>query len=669
MLAGEPPYQGSSAQAIVAKVITEKAPPVTAARDTVPGHVAAAIARALQKMPADRFKTAAAFADALTNTAFTAPTGTVATGIEAAPEAARRTVPTWLFAATAVLAVAAVALLGLRSLAGGSPAAVTRFTVELGDELPIASTNFDRIDISPDGSRLAMLVSAQEAQMAIAVRAMDQLDVTVVPRTDNARNPVFSPDNEWLAFRQNGAIRKIRLAGGTPLTLAEGAGWTGVSWGKDGTIVFVAGGSGGLRRIPEAGGPVDTLTTPDGEGHSWPYQLPNGRGVLFTVGTSNDDSRIAVVDIASGAVTELLEGVRARYVATGYLVYASADGGVLAAPFDQDRLEVVGPAVPLLEGVSVASTRSARFAVAGNGTLVYQTGGAGAGGPLVRVERDGAESVVVDAAREYNLVRYSPDGSRVAVQLEDDIWIHDVVGGTATRLTVEGSNQSPVWSPDGGRVAFGSQRDGGLGVWWRAVDGSTPAERLVETRFPPHPGGWTPDGRRLVYRQAGEGTARDLWALTLEGDSGAAPYLATEFEEAAPVLSPDGRWLAYVSNETGRYEVYVRAFPASGGRIPVSTEGGFEPLWSRDGTELYYRSGGGGGGSLVAAEVELTPTFRVVRRAVLFNTPGYRWRFLVPAYDVHPDGSFLFMKMEGGGTSSTMVVLNWFEELKEAVAR
>jgi serine/threonine-protein kinase len=664
MLAGEPPYQGSTAQAIVAKVITEKAPPVTAARDTVPGHVNSAIVKALNKMPADRFSTAAAFANALTNTAFTTPATAIDQVTTVAAGPTRRAVPLWMFTATAVIAVVTTALAVFGTGGTQVDPAVAKFDVQAIAGNP-PGTQWGRVDVSPDGSMIAYLWNIEGTTATqIVLRRLDQLEGTVVPRTEDARNPTFSPDGEWVAFFAGGSIKKIRLAGGPPLGLADGVMPRGLSWGNDRTIVFT--GQTGLLRMPEAGGVADTLTVAElGRAHNWPDQLPNGKGVVFTDFSGNENARVAVVDLESGSVTELVEGLHARYVSTGHLVYGSPDGSLLAIPFDQDRLIVTGAAVPLLEGVSLSGSGSTRFAVSANGTLVYQTG-SGGGRMLVRVDRDGVETALSNDTRTFNEPRYSPDGSRIAVSIQDDqedIWIYDVVGNTSTRLTVEGDNRAPTWTPDGRFVTFGSRgRDSVQGVFWRAVDGSTPAEMLVATPGSdyPYPGTWTPDGRQLVYRVIE--ASRNLWALTMDGDTLSEHYLATDFQEEGPVLSPAGRWVAYTSNETGQREVYVRAFPESSGRIPVSTDGGNEPLWSRDGTELFYRAAG----RLVAATVELTPSFRVVSRQDLFDVSQYQARTLMAGYDVHADGSFLMLKIQGG-SSEMIVVLNWFEELKEAV--
>ncbi|MDP2577143.1 MAG: hypothetical protein Q8W48_05485, partial [Candidatus Palauibacterales bacterium] len=428
-----------------------------------------------------------------------------------------------------------------------------------------------------------------------------------------------------------------------------------------------------LSRVSAAGGTPEVVSTLDVEAgeasHRWPEVLPGGQAVLFTAFFSGSESNVVVLTLETGeAKTVIQSGTHARYVETGHLVYGSVDGSLLAVPFDLKRLEVTGPPVSLLEGLMVKPTLAAEFAISPNGSLVYLAGEL-ADLSLVTVDRQGVEQILLEGLRLPEAPRFSPDGGRIALAVEEggnrDIWIYEMEQGTLSRLTFEGDNRYPVWTPAGDRVHFTTDRvSTDRDLFWRLADGSGAAELLLTHEGQVWEGAWSPDAKWLAFRAIGPTTGRDLYVLPLEGDGTARTYLQTTFDERSPAISPDGRWLAYASNEAGRDEVYVRAFPEPGGRWQVSADGGTEPLWAPSGRELFYRDDD----KFVAVAIETEPVFRTGAREVLFEG-AFVANSSHANYDISPDGE-RFVLIKGSEESNQLViVLNWFEELRRRMER
>lgn len=664
MLAGDPPYTGSTAQAIVAKVITEKAPMVTASRDTVPGHVAAAIAQSLNKMPADRFSSAAAFADALTNPAFTIPTTAEPVAeVAVQPAPARRMVP--------VAAAATVVVLGLgfvlgRTFAPDPPLRLTRFTVGPPDS---ASSITGRccgrsIALSPDGSQVVFVTSGN----GVARRNLDQLTSELIPVAEGGSVPFFSPNGRWLGYHADGRLRKAPLGGGPSIPIADVGRAVGASWG-DNDVIIVGSNTGGLSTVSAAGGELVQVTTPDeGRNHRFPRMLPGGNAALFTIlGDVLDMARIAVVDLESGTIDTLAFGTHAEY-ASGYLVFAGVEGTLLAQPFDADARRTTGPAVALLEGISISGSAMPEFAVSQNGALAYHTGRGASGETLALVTATSRLPISLPESGNLEGPAFSPDGRRIAMRMvglgdAQDIRVFDRDQGTLDRLTVEGAiNRAPLWTSDGRRIAFASNRDGPFNLYWKPFDGSGPAERILETDYSTFPSSWLPDGRTLVFNAVREGTGWDIGRVTV-GDSAPTWILSSEFDEYHAQVSPDGLWLAYTSNLSGEVEVYVQAVNGQGARYRISTNGGWSPRWSSpDGEMLYFVSDG----NLIAASLQTDPEVRVTERTELFGgvTDLQQWNV---NYDVHPSGEGFLVIDQGGGTSGRQIVwiLDWLEIVRE----
>jgi serine/threonine-protein kinase len=670
MLTGEPPHQGSTAQAIVARVITEEPRSITLQRRTVPPHVADAVHKALNKLPADRFSSAASFAEALVTPGYVTP---AATRAEAAAGEPRRRDWRQLALAGALVVAIGVAVTGwLRSAPEPS---VTRFMVALPAGQGVSNRFGTTMAISPDGSRF-VYVGPGEAGVQLWLRSMNDLNATPLPGTTGASSPFFSPDAQSVAFFLTSPslqLRVVSLAGGPPLTLADSATPLGGSWGRDGYLyVSKVGQQDGLARVPQAGGPFEELAWPDSAGgreYWWPEALPNGRGVLVaSAGTSANDTDIGVLDLETREVKLILRGLTARYASPGFIVYTRADGALLAAPFDQDRLELTGPSIPLIEGVVTKASAASEFTISGTGTLIYLSGEPGAE-QLTWVERDGAERPV-DASLQHDFgsLALSPDGSRIVLsyqgEAEQDLWLYDIGQATLSRLTFQGDlNERAAWLPDGRQFTFMSNASGQRALHTMSADGSGPPTLTIGTHRPLQEADWSRDGRWLVFRSGpgGEATARDIHYLE-RGDTTPRTFLATEFDELNPKISPDGRWLAYVANESGRDEVYVRPFPGPGGRWQVSTDGGTEPLWANNGRELFYRSTAG---MLVRAEVRTGTTFSVGARTPLFSVSQFDSDRTHTFYDISPDDRRFLMVKQLGGAREVVVVLNWFQEVEE----
>jgi serine/threonine-protein kinase len=684
MLVGDPPFTGSSAQAIVAKVVTEKPAAIRRVRDRVPEQVEDAVLTALEKLPADRFATAAAFAEALTNPTFTTTRlATTRSGPPVLDWRQRMTVPALM---AAVLLAAALLWVVTRP---PPPQPVARYLVSLPEGQGLSGTPWSRLAISPDGSRL-VYVGDGERGTRLFVRTRDQLHATALPGTEGAINPVFSPEGSRVAFMDRvagGHIRVVSLAGGPAVSVTDSAvGAPGLTWGYDGFIYYDVLGAGPLMRVRETGGPAESIGRLDstrGELQlAWPDALPNGRGLIMTVshggpgaGGSEADE-IAVLDLATGTHRVLVRGVFARYVRSGHLVYVTAEGVLMGVPFDPDRMELAGEAVALTQGVGVRVGGGAvDLAVSASGTLWYVAGSVGSAGTqeVVWVERDGAATPV--AAGWAGLISdpvLSPDGKRLAVgtrELVSEVLIKELDQGPLSKLTEPGSNHvRPAWSADGRSVAFVAEGFPDRNLYQRLADGSRSATLLLDVERPVEEAVFSRDGVWLIYRTGlfvGEG---DLHARRLGSDSSIV-LVATPAFETSPALSPDGRWLAYVSNESSTPEVYVRPFPTGDGRRQISVQGGQEPVWAHSGRELFYRTASGAIPQQMAIEILPGPTFTAGERRTLFPLTRFVLSSSHQQYTVAPgDQRFVMIRATGSERADQLVVVeNFFEVLRSTV--
>jgi serine/threonine protein kinase/Tol biopolymer transport system component len=558
-----------------------------------------------------------------------------------------------------------------------SPMPVSRLTITLPPGQQLTSLeNGPALAISPDGTRLAYSALKGGTQQ-LYLRAMDSLEATPIPGTEGAMNPFFSPDGQWVGFFAGGALKKVSVSGGVAVTLGVASNPGGASWSSQGMITFAPTQVGALEQVQEAGGTPQSLThfEKGDSTHRWPEFLPGGGALLFAAAPNSINfsiGQVAAQMVGTGERRNLIQGgMSPRYAPTGHLVYAQG-GSLMAVPFDPQRLTTTGTAIPIVEGVLQSPFSGAvQYGFSNSGSLVYVSGGVqSAQSRLVWISRKGTEQPLAAPPRAYLNPRLSPDGLRLGVTITEQdsyIWLYDL-RDTFTRLTFEGNaNNGAVWTPDGKRIAFSSNPKGGpLNLFWLLADGGGGLERLTTSQYLHAPMSWSPDGKLLAFFEVNPHTQRDIWVLRMS-DRKALPFLQTPFNEAVPRFSPDGRWLAYISDESGRYEIYVQSYPGPGGKWQISTEGGTEPAWNRNGRELFYRSGD----KMMAVDIATQHGFAAGTPRMLFEGRYEQAPFPSTNYDVSPDGQrFLMLKPnESAEAAPTQinVVLNWFEELKRRV--
>jgi serine/threonine-protein kinase len=674
MLTAEPPFVGATAQAIIARVMTEEPRSLTLQRRTIPPHVEAAVRTALEKLPADRFASAAAFAEALGNPAFASAGATLsrtaAASARQAPGVLRRVgaaVP-WLVAVAAVAAA-----LGTRRRPEPAPPPLERYALTFGRGAELSDATGSPIAFAADGSRIAYVGLDSERGRWLFSREMGRVDPLVIPGTKDAMMPFFSPDGQWIGYWQESRLRKVSLSGGAVVTLCEAPNLYGASWGDNDTIVFSS--DGRLLRVAAAGGRPDTLAAPDSSSRAayrFPHVLPRARAVVFTI-LDSGAARLGTLTIGDSAIRRLDQsGMSPFYVSGGYLLFAQSDGTVFSAPFDPERLIFSGSPQPVVEGVRLGPAQVAKMGVSLTGAVAYTSGGAGARTrDVVIVDREGRIQRLPAAADVYQQARFSPDGNRIAVGIQyvaalgvGDIWIYDIEAGSRTRLTFDSLSINPEWTPDGRSVAYSriESRDRRLASLFRiAADGSGVPETVLVRPNPVFEVQYLPNGRAFVFRESATLTNRDIWFAPADSPAAARPLLRTPFEERAIALSPDGRWLAYVSNEAGSDAVYVRGLEPGSARWRVSVAGGTEPRWARSGRELFFRNAD----SVFVSEVRTSPGFHAGAPRALIAADYYASSSNV-LWDVAPDGRrFVFVARSGGREIAEMhLLLHWFDQLR-----
>jgi serine/threonine protein kinase len=559
-----------------------------------------------------------------------------------------------------------------------APPAVVRTQLITAANVALSTLPNDRnLAITSDGSRLIYRGSDQ-----LVVRALDRLEPIALSGLGAApRGPFVSPDGEWVGFFDSGFLKKVSTTGGPAVTITpiDSPGPRGATWGPDGTIVFATTAPSGLQRVSAAGSDPVALTKPDRQGdHFWPEFLPGGQAVLFTIVPTGglENAQVAVLDLRTGASKALIrDGSHAYYLPTGHLVYAAA-GTLRAVRFDLRRLEVIGAPVPVVEDVATMATGGADFVVSENGSLAYVAGST-AGGQLtvVSVDREGRASRLPGIPLDmYRDVRVSPDGTRLALAAQNDLWTYDIARDTLSRLTTHPAQEyGPLWTPDGQRIAFTSWREGYPEIFWRSADGTGSDERLL-TRgtdiIDVYAYGWSPDGMQLIFsevRPSRNLQCANLQARTIQGEP--TVLVKNEFCNGGAVVSPDGRWIAYHSNLSGRSEIYVERYPQLGSRKQISTSGGELPLWSRDGGALYFRSLDNR--RMLSVGVQAGATFTAGQSEILFELEMQDPQGGSRPYDVAPNGSFFIIRsaLTEGSTEARTIVLvqNWVEELKRLV--
>ena len=698
MLTGDPPFTGSTAQAIVARAVTESPRPITIQRHTVPQHVEAAVLTALEKLPADRFATAGEFAAALDNPSLSrrAPAHVaVASAVTARRDLrARLAVPLGV--------VAALAAGGLVwSFTRSEPApAVRRYAITFPvEEAPQPTRVFA---VSSTGSHFLYVGPGEGQNVQLWLKPSDRERATPLPGTVGVQRAIFSPNGDWVAFVQGTALKKLPIAGGGAIQLADSAAATrGLAWLESGEIIFVSGGGRlgrELRKVPEGGGATTAIWQSDSLSAWNPTALPGDRGMVVTLclggGGCPREYDAWLLGVNGGEPRRLVPGaVSTVYVPTGHLVYVRRDGAMLAVPFNLGRGEVTGSPQPLRDGVALGLNDVPLMAVSKTGTLFVRTGGNLAATEvheLVWVDRQGRESVI-DSTFRFRLTvqgenrgwALSQDGRRLAIGLNtdagDNVWVKQLPNGPHSRISFDSAAEHrPRWLPDGKGISF-VRYDGTGRLFRRSADGLGSDSLIADFSvggFGVFEGVWSGDGNWLVIRLGGTMSVsggRDIFALRIGQDSVPRKLIASDaFDEAAIALSPDGRWLAYESNETGRTEVYFRPFPnVDGGKWQVSADGGRAPLWARNSREIFYVNAAR---EMIVKSVTPGPTPDLGPPRRLFQMRSELYLADLERYtpfDISPDGLRFIMARRvaanAGSVAPISVTENWFEELKRIV--
>jgi len=671
MLTGRRPFEGDCAADVLANIV-EREPDFDVLPPSTPAPVRRLLRRCLEKDSQKRLPDIGV-ARIEIDEALAGPDAVDSTAIAPAPSRARAAL-TWIVVAALVVASIAGVLVYSRS-PPAPPRPLVRASIPLAAPLDFGVQQ-PSFTVSPDGTRVVYRTGGGGP---LHSRLLNEAGSSVIAGTEGALIPFFSPDGRWLAFFVGHTLKRVSLAGGAVVTIATlprdvgPQGYRGATWGDDGTIAFASSTGAGLLAVDHRGGEPTPLTTIDrnaGEAaHRWPHFLPGGRAILFTVKSANlvsfDDAQIVVRSLDTGEQHPVAQGDSAVYARTGHLVYARA-GALYAVRFDAARLAVNGAPVKVADAVIThPESGGAQVAISRTGTLVHAAGGSTtAERSLLWVDRTGAARPVTDRRAPFWWPRISPDGRRVAVIIDaafSKVWVLDVERGTLTRASqVPGDQDRATWMPDGVHLTFGADTagTGAVRLFSDTIDGTGSARLLVEGFPSLTPLSWSPDGRRLLCRKVGPTTGQDVWVFSAD-DRKLTPFLQSSSNELAATFSPDGRWVAYVSDESGRQEVYVRPFPGPGIRSQVSIDGGTAPVWSRDGREIFFAKGD----TLFATTVTPGETFAGGAVRPLFSGP-YGFDEVTRNYDVAPDGqAFLVLRRVDSAPGQLELVLNWSDEL------
>jgi serine/threonine-protein kinase len=671
MLTGKRLFTGDTVSDVLARIL-EREPEWEVLPASTPREVQHLLRRCLVKDPRNRVHDIADARIEVLGAVAQPATGAAGMQQAADPRVWQRCLPR-LLGVLALLAVTAIGVWHVKPEHEPPPPLPTRFSVALPPDEEISS--FGGIALSPDGRKLIYGVQRGTTSQ-LYLRRMESVQATPIRGTEGAVVPFFSPDGEWLGFFADGALKKVPVEGGAPVTISDvQVGRSGASWGPEGKIVFAYPGSRGLLQVSDDGGEAELLPVVTDDDHQfadvrWPEVLPSGEAVLLTMfPASLSEAKVAIQSLLTGERRVLFDGTNPRFAPSGHIVFAR-EGSLWAATFDVERRAVTGPPMRLPEELQVNLGGLAIFDIGGNGSLVYRPGGVGSGEQfqMVWVDREGrTEPLSLDPGAHYE-PRLAPDGKRVVFfgAASWSVSVYDLERQVSTPLTFEHKNYGPIWTPDGKQVTFSSNRGGAtLNLFSKPADGTGVPVRLTSSEYTQYAESWSPDGKALAFTQAHPETRGDIWMIRLEGEPALESSIATPANECCAMFSPDGRWLAYVSDTTGRREVYVRPYPeVEAGLWQISTEGGTQPAWGRDGRELFYRSGN----SMMVVPVPPGPMFSPGPPRILFE--GALWDATLStraSFDIHPDSRRFLLQQLLRSVHELIVVENWIEELKRLV--
>jgi len=690
MLTGKKLYEADTAQETLAAVLI-KEPPLDSLPANIPPRLRILLRRCLTKDSRMRLQAigeARIAIDEILSGSAPEEVPSVIAPLPAHGKNRERTA--WAIAGVVTLIAIALAL-GFEERAP-KPAQLMRLNAELGADVALYTDFGANVVLSPDGTRVVFVAVGADKSRRLYIRSLDQMQATLLSGTEDAYDPFFSPDDQWIAFFAGGKLKKISVQGGAVVTLCDALNDRGGSWGDDNSIVFAAGSLEGLSKISSTGGKPEPLTTLNPQAgevtHRWPQVLPGSKDVIFTDHTTGgqfDDADIAVYSTISGKVKTLLHGGScARYLPSGHLVYVH-NGTLFAVPLDIKRLEVTGQAAPVVEGVaSNPGSGGAQFSFSDSGTFVYVAGSAASQDVSIYwLDAAGKFTPLRETPGNYNNLSISPDGKRIAMEITNgnraDIWVYEWERDTLTRLTFKGdSNVRPVWTPDGQRIVYTStQKGAAANIWWIRADGGGDAQRLTESNYAQDPNSWSPDGKILAFQQDNPGTGQDLMTMSVEGSEKAGwkpgepnPFVSTPATEVRPAFSHDGRWIGYHSNESGSFEVYVRPFPGPGGKTQISMGGGSAPQWSRNGKELYFTTSNRDK-IMVATYTASGESFHPDKPR-LWSPGQFTPRGTGINYALHPDGKRIAVLKAPNATEAPPIknvsfIFNFFDDLRRKV--
>jgi eukaryotic-like serine/threonine-protein kinase len=659
MATGKRPFRGDSRSSLLAAIRDKTPPPVSTYQPSSPPSFDWLVRTCLEKEPAQRIQTAH---DVMLELKRIAEMDLAGPGTDRARRPNRWSFWPMVIVFLALTMVAGLALWKSKRVRYGERRA-RRFSILLPVTAPLASISLECLAVSPDGGRLIYSAGADPTQLYLY--SLEKLQATPIAGTVGGRGPFFSAQGDWIGFYTiNGELKKLSLAGGEPITLSQGRDLRGATWASDDTIVFAEPRSP-LQKISASGGQSEALPTPNEQANvRWPTFLPGGENVLYTVSDFSgnyENAKLAVLSVKTGTSKVVINGATyGRYIPTGHIVYFHS-GTLFAVPFDARSLEVKGPPVPIVYDVeSHPSTGLAHFAVSLDGSLFYvpqkrlhveRT--------LVSIDRTGKAIQLSNLRRAYDEPRLSPDGNRLVVTIRSDhdadLWMYDIGRDSWIRLTNGARNTTGIWSPDGKQIVFSSNRHWGFNLFLIPSDGGIAPRQITARKSWPFPTSWSPDGRTIAIVEQYRDRRADIFLLPVNPLSEPKPFLTQPYDENYAVFSPDGHWIAYQSNESGQFEVYVQKYPQDGPKWLVSLGGGTLPLWRHDGRELFYRNGN----KMMALEVNLGARFHSDKPRILFRGD------FEPAYDVFPDGKRFIMirRTEPSPNTQINVVLDLFENL------
>ena len=691
---GKKAFEGKSQASRIGASLRDDPPPVSRIQPLAPAALDRIISTCLAKDPDDRYQSTQ---DLLRDLRWVASGSSEGANVQmAAPSVPSNRLP-WLVAAATTIALIATAAIALRPTGEGTPAGPVRFTITAPEGMSFGGPRgggtgvATQVAVSPDG-RNVVFVAGDGTTYQIWLRPVGAEAATPIPGTVGGTFPFWSPDSRFIGFFAGGKLKKVQIDGGPAIVLADAPSGRGGSWNRDNVILFVpsAAAGSGLLRVSSAGGAPAVVTTVDpaiGEtNHRWPHFLPDGRHFIYTASTGTccpaatpSTVRIGSLDTAEAAIS-LFEAESSVSYASGHVVFAREDT-LMAQPFDPDALQPTGDPFPLAEHVSVEGSRYAGASVSQNGTLVYGHGDSLlAAGQLTWFDRAGRVIGTVGEPAQYVDIALSPDERRIAVvsgppvpaipaEPNRDVWILDTARGVRSRQTFDpGRDGWPVWSPDGTRIAFGSERSGKVSLRQKVVDGTAADESLIESPESGQgagilPSDWSPDGRFIAYTVIGAFPERsDVWVLPLFGDRKPFRLAETEFRNQSAVFSPDGRWIAYTSFEAGQPNVYVQRFPQASSKNQVSREGGSDPRWRGDGRELFYL---GADGTIVAVPIDTTSGFESGKPEALFYAGSFT--NVLFQWAVTKDGKrfLLNARPRQSSVAPLTVIVNWTTLLEQ----